>query len=86
MTIHYDDPDNLGSGLIFLHSPHISAPIFAPIATPAGMTEWLNSGVSPSLVQLGLRLGEAEPALETAETRSATSLTKPVAVDAPDTD
>lgn len=76
LTVHYDDPDNLGSGLIFLHSPHISAPVVAEFTTPAGMPEWLNSQYL-RLVQLGLRLRGAEPAFETAASRGAKPLAAP---------
>jgi hypothetical protein len=82
VTIHYDDPDLLGKGRIYLHSPHIAGPVTAEFTTPAGMTEWLNSEYL-RLVQLGLRLRGGEPAPEVAWARGATSLAEPTAGDAP---
>ncbi|MBX3578292.1 MAG: CHAT domain-containing protein [Rhizobiaceae bacterium] len=59
VTVHYDDPDNLGSGLIVIHSPHIGPPVSAEFSTPAGMAAWLDSEYL-RLVQLGLDLRGAQ--------------------------
>ncbi len=69
VTVHYDDPDNLGRGLIVIHSPHIAGPVSAEFDTPAGMTDWLN-GEYARLVSLGLKV------------RGAVSLAEPAAIDA----
>ena len=64
VTVHYADPDNLGDGLIDIHSPHLPGPVSAEFTTPAGMTEWLDNGYA-RLVSLGLQLRGAKSLTET---------------------
>ena len=64
VTVHYADPDNLGDGLIVIHSPHLPGPVSAEFTTPAGMTEWLDNGYA-RLVSLGLQLRGAKSLTET---------------------
>ena len=42
VTIHYDDPDKLGAGVIYIHSGHLGRPFSARINTPHGIIAWLN--------------------------------------------
>lgn len=66
VTVHYADPDNLGDGLIVIHSPHLPGPVSAEFTTPAGMTEWLDNGYA-RLVNLGLQLRGAKSLADTSE-------------------
>ena len=60
VTVNYADPDNLGEGTIYIHSPHIGPPVVAEFTTPPGMTDWLNSEYA-RLVDLGLKVRGAQP-------------------------
>lgn len=60
VTVHYQDPDNLGEGLIVIHSPYLSGPISEEFSTPAGMSGWLEAEYA-RLVQLGLDLRGVKP-------------------------
>lgn len=59
VTIHYFDPEGLGDGLIFIHSPHIP-PISAEFTTPSGISDWLN-GEYRRLFNLALKARSAHP-------------------------
>jgi len=60
VTVNYSDPDNLGDGVIYIHSRHSGAPVIAEFTTPEGMTGWLNAEYV-RLVDLGLKLRGAVP-------------------------
>jgi hypothetical protein len=60
VVIYYDDPDELGEGLITINSPHIGAPVTAKFETPSRVGNWLDSEYK-RLVDLGLSLRGAAP-------------------------